>query len=162
MPESSSTSSPAANLDALRPSGHPSYGVIGAVSVVHLLNDMMQSVIVAIYPLLQGKFRLGFAQIGLITLTCQLTASLLQPVVGIGGNLGQALGPAPAAMVVLTYGRNHASWFGLGALLAIVILPQVSRWYRAHLEIGSRSTRRRKRRDSHRASFVARSASCWC
>jgi FSR family fosmidomycin resistance protein-like MFS transporter len=58
---------------------------------------------------------------------------LAQSLFQIGGNLGQALGPALAAMVVLTYGRNHASWFALAALLAIVILLQVSRWYRAHL-----------------------------
>lgn len=59
------------------------YGVLGAVSFVHLLNDMMQSVIVAIYPLLKGEFHLGFFEIGVITLTFQLTASLLQPVVGM-------------------------------------------------------------------------------
>lgn len=46
---------------------------------MHLLNDMMQSVIIAIYPLLKGEFDLGFFEIGLITLTFQLTASLLQP-----------------------------------------------------------------------------------
>jgi FSR family fosmidomycin resistance protein-like MFS transporter len=185
----------------------PNYSVIGAVSFVHLLNDMMQSVIVAIYPLLQGEFHLGFARIGLITLTFQLTASLLQPIVGmvtdkhplpyslpvgmcatlsgllllsaaptygvvllavgligcgssvfhpessrvarmasggryglaqslfqIGGNLGQAFGPALAAVLVLTYGRNHVGWFGLAALLAIVILLQVSRWYSRHAD----------------------------
>ena len=59
------------------------FGVIGAVSFVHLLNDMMQSVIVTIYPLLKDEFALSFVQIGLITLTFQLTASLLQPVVGM-------------------------------------------------------------------------------
>ncbi|MGH8283635.1 MAG: MFS transporter, partial [Gammaproteobacteria bacterium] len=59
------------------------YSVIGAVSFVHVLNDMMQSVIVAIYPLLKGSFDLSFFQIGAITLTFQLTASLLQPVVGM-------------------------------------------------------------------------------
>jgi FSR family fosmidomycin resistance protein-like MFS transporter len=48
---------------------------------VHLLNDMMQSVIITIYPLLKSEFALSFVQIGMITLTFQLTASLLQPVV---------------------------------------------------------------------------------
>ena len=57
--------------------------VLGAVSASHLINDMMQSLIVAIYPVLQGRFALTFAQIGLITLTYQLTASLFQPVVGV-------------------------------------------------------------------------------
>lgn len=58
------------------------YGVLGAISFSHLLNDMMQSMIFAIYPLLKVGFHLSFLQVGLITLTFQLTASLLQPVVG--------------------------------------------------------------------------------
>jgi len=176
--------------------------MIGAVSVVHMLNDMMQSVIVTIYPLLKDEFTLSFVQIGLVTLTFQMTASLLQPLVGIvtdkrplpyslpvgmcftlvgllllsvaptyglllvavaligcgsatfhpessrvarmasggrygfaqslfqiGGNLGQAMGPFFAAMIVLKLGRQSASWFGLVAVLSIVILLQVSRWY---------------------------------
>ncbi|MEO7082689.1 MAG: MFS transporter [Gemmatimonadaceae bacterium] len=183
------------------------YGVLGAVSFVHVLNDMMQSIIVAIYPLLKGEFHLNFFQIGAITLTFQLTASLLQPVVGmvsdrhpmpyalpagmcfslsgllllsvaptypilllavgligcgssvfhpessrvarmasggrygfaqsvfqIGGNIGQATGPLLAAGIVLRLGRSHVGWFGLAALLAIVILLQVSRWYRRHID----------------------------
>ncbi len=59
------------------------FDLIGAVSFAHLLNDMMQSVIITIYPLLKHEFNLSFIQIGLITLTFQLTASLLQPVVGM-------------------------------------------------------------------------------
>jgi len=53
------------------------------VSITHLLNDMMQSVIPAVYPLLKEKFDFTFAQIGLITLVFQLTSSLLQPVAGL-------------------------------------------------------------------------------
>lgn len=189
------------------PHGPTHYSLLAAVSFVHVLNDMMQSVIVAIYPLLKGEFELGFFQIGAITLTFQLTASLLQPVVGmvtdrkplpyslpigmcftlggllllsvapsyavllvavaligcgssvfhpessrvarmasggrygfaqsvfqIGGNIGQALGPLLAAAVVLKLGRSHVGWFGLAALLAIVILLQVSRWYSRHID----------------------------
>lgn len=189
----------------LAPHARTRFSVIGAVSFVHLLNDMMQSVIVTIYPLLKDEFKLSFVQIGLITLTFQLTASLLQPVVGtvtdrrplpyslpvgmcftlsglvllsvapsytvllisvaligcgssvfhpessrvarmasggryglaqslfqIGGNTGQALGPVFAAAVILKAGRSRASWFGLAALLSIVILLQVSRWYQHH------------------------------
>jgi FSR family fosmidomycin resistance protein-like MFS transporter len=56
--------------------------VLGAVSVGHLLNDLIQSLLPAIYPLLKSGFGLDFWHIGLITLTNQLTASLLQPVVG--------------------------------------------------------------------------------
>jgi FSR family fosmidomycin resistance protein-like MFS transporter len=58
------------------------FTILGAISFCHLLNDMMQSLIPAIYPILKESFRLDFGQLGLITLTNQLTASLLQPVVG--------------------------------------------------------------------------------
>src|SRR5476649_1805853 len=53
------------------------FRVLGALSFSHFLNDMMQSLILAIYPLLKGEFHLSFAQIGAITLTYQACASLL-------------------------------------------------------------------------------------
>lgn len=59
------------------------FNLLGALSFSHFLNDMMQSLIVAIYPLLKGEFHLNFVQIGTITLTYQACASLLQPVIGI-------------------------------------------------------------------------------
>ena len=59
------------------------FGILGAISASHFLNDMIQSLIFAIYPLLQSGFDLSFAQIGMITLTYQITASLLQPAVGL-------------------------------------------------------------------------------
>ena len=58
------------------------YPILLLVSVTHLLNDMMQSVIPAVYPLLKAKFGFSFAQIGLITLVFQMTSSILQPFVG--------------------------------------------------------------------------------
>jgi FSR family fosmidomycin resistance protein-like MFS transporter len=58
------------------------FPVLGAVSVCHCLNDIMQSLLPAIYPILKGGFDLNFAQIGLLTFTFQLTASLLQPLIG--------------------------------------------------------------------------------
>ncbi len=58
------------------------YRVLGAISVSHLLNDMMQSVLIALYPVLKGNFSLSFTQIGIITLAFQFSASLLQPVIG--------------------------------------------------------------------------------
>ena len=58
------------------------YKVLAAISVCHLLNDMMSSLLPAIYPLLKTSFNLNFAQVGLITLTYQTTASLLQPMIG--------------------------------------------------------------------------------
>ena len=57
--------------------------VLGAISFSHFLNDMLQSLIPAIYPLLKDTFTLNFTQIGLITLTYQITASMLQPAVGL-------------------------------------------------------------------------------
>ncbi len=59
------------------------YSVLGAISFSHLLNDMMQSLMLAIYPLFKAGLHLNFAQIGLITLTYQITASILQPLVGL-------------------------------------------------------------------------------
>jgi MFS transporter, FSR family, fosmidomycin resistance protein len=56
--------------------------ILGAISFSHFLNDMLQSLIPAIYPQLKDTFSLSFTQIGLITLTYQITASLLQPAVG--------------------------------------------------------------------------------
>jgi MFS transporter, FSR family, fosmidomycin resistance protein len=58
------------------------FKVLGALSLSHFLNDMLQSLILAIYPLLKSTFFLSFAQIGFITLTYQITASMLQPLVG--------------------------------------------------------------------------------
>src|SRR5690348_4004115 len=62
--------------------GKTAFTVLAAISFCHLLNDMVQSLLPAIYPLLKVSFHLDFGQIGLITLTYQLTASLLQPLVG--------------------------------------------------------------------------------
>jgi FSR family fosmidomycin resistance protein-like MFS transporter len=59
------------------------YAIIAAISVSHMLNDMIQSLLPAIYPMLKADFSLTFGQIGLITLAFQLTASFLQPVVGL-------------------------------------------------------------------------------
>lgn len=59
------------------------FSILFTISFTHLLNDMMQSVIPAVYPLIKNEFSLSFTQIGQITLTFQLTASLLQPFVGL-------------------------------------------------------------------------------
>lgn len=58
------------------------YPVLFTVAFTHLLNDLLQSVIPAVYPLLKEKYTLSFSQIGLITFAFQLTASLLQPFIG--------------------------------------------------------------------------------
>jgi MFS transporter, FSR family, fosmidomycin resistance protein len=58
------------------------FRVLAALSLCHLINDSLQSVIPAVYPILKTSYHLDFVQIGLITFTSQLTASLLQPVIG--------------------------------------------------------------------------------
>lgn len=60
----------------------PVYAILIAISVAHLLNDLLQAVIPAIYPKLEAKYHLSFAQVGMITLCYQLAASIFQPVVG--------------------------------------------------------------------------------
>ncbi|MGF6603175.1 FSR family fosmidomycin resistance protein-like MFS transporter [Paraburkholderia sp. GAS448] len=181
------------------------YSVLGAISFSHLLNDMIQSLILAIYPMLKDNFSLSFGQIGLITLVYQITASLLQPLVGIytdrhpkpyslpvgmgftlsglvlmsvapnfgvllvaaalvgcgssvfhpessrvarmasggrhgfaqslfqvGGNAGSSLGPLLAALIVIPHGQRSIAWFSVAALVAIVVLTQIGRWYKQH------------------------------
>jgi MFS transporter, FSR family, fosmidomycin resistance protein len=171
------------------------YRVLIAVSFCHLLNDTMQSLIPSIYPILKSSFHLNFGQIGLLTLTFQMTASILQPFIGhytdrkplpyslpmgmvftlsgllllaaslvgmgsavfhpessrvarlasggrlglaqsvfqVGGNSGSAIGPLLAAFIVLPHGQRGVAWFSLVAVMAIVVLLQVSGWYRARL-----------------------------
>jgi FSR family fosmidomycin resistance protein-like MFS transporter len=71
-------------------------GILIALSVSHMLNDLIQSLIPSIYPLIKTNFKLNFAQIGLITFTFQCTASLLQPLVGIYTDLK----PKPYSLAV--------------------------------------------------------------
>jgi len=60
----------------------PAFAVIGAISVSHMLNDLMQSLIPSVYPILKDNYALDFGQIGMITLAFMFTSSLLQPVIG--------------------------------------------------------------------------------
>ena len=181
------------------------YSVLGAISFSHLINDMIQSLILAIYPMLKDNFALSFGQIGLITLTYQITASLLQPLIGIytdrhpkpyslpvgmgftlsglllmsvapsfgillvaaalvgcgssvfhpessrvarmasggqhglaqslfqvGGNAGSSLGPLLAALIIIPHGQRSIAWVSVAALVAIVVLTQIGRWYKRH------------------------------
>ena len=61
----------------------PAFAVLGAVSFSHFLNDLMQSLIPSIYPILKANYALDFGQIGLITMAFMFTSSLLQPIVGL-------------------------------------------------------------------------------
>jgi FSR family fosmidomycin resistance protein-like MFS transporter len=181
------------------------FSILLTISFSHLLNDTIQSLIPSIYPLVKNSFHLNFSQVGLITFTFQMAASLLQPIVGfytdkkpqpfflavgmsftllglvllsqatgyyflllsvaligigssifhpeaskvaymaagprrglaqsifqVGGNAGSALGPLLAAMIIVPYGQSHIIWFSLVALLAIVVLLSVGRWYKAN------------------------------
>ena len=77
--------------------GRTAFSVLGALSVCHLLNDMMQSLLPAIYPILKAALQLDFRHIGLITLVNQLTASLLQPAVGSTRTAGPSRNRWPPA-----------------------------------------------------------------
>jgi FSR family fosmidomycin resistance protein-like MFS transporter len=184
--------------------------IVLATSICHCLNDLIQALLPAIYPILKTSYGLDFGQIGLITLVFQVSASLLQPVVGhftdrkpqpfslvlgmgvsllgllllayagtyglilvagaligvgssifhpessriaraasggrhglsqsifqVGGNAGQAIGPLLAAFIIVPGGQASVAWFALAALLGMVILGWVGRWYAAHLRAAS-------------------------
>ena len=61
----------------------PVFKILAIISLCHLLNDLLSSLLPSIYPMLKSSFNLNFAQVGLITLTYQITASLLQPLIGL-------------------------------------------------------------------------------
>jgi FSR family fosmidomycin resistance protein-like MFS transporter len=122
------------------------YGVLLAISVSHMLNDTLQSLIPAIYPVVKDGFHLTFAQVGLITLTFQLTASLLQPVVGaftdrrpqpfsLAAGMGLTLVGLALVSVVTSYGALlvSVSLVGMGSS---IFHPESSRV--AHLAAGHR------------------------
>lgn len=184
----------------------PAFAVIGAISFSHLLNDLMQSLIPSVYPILKDNYALDFGQIGMITLAFMFTSSLLQPLIGaytdkypkpfslalgmgftfaglillsvahhywvillaaglvgtgsavfhpessriarmasggrvgmaqsvfqVGGNLGTAIGPVLAALIVVPFGQGSIAWFSLVAALAIVVLWQIGRWYQPRI-----------------------------
>ena len=203
MSENTVTARPAA---AQAGSETTTFAILVSLSVCHLLNDMNQSLVPALYPILKDSYRLDFGQIGLIALASQLTASMLQPVVGmvtdrrpqpyslpiamgcsligllllavadnyptillaaalvgvgssvfhpessrvarmasggrhgfaqslfqVGGSTGSAIGPLLAAFIVVPRGQGSVAWFSAAALLAILLLSNVSLWYSRHL-----------------------------
>ncbi|MCW2243848.1 MFS transporter [Azospirillum canadense] len=111
--------------------------VLGAISVCHLLNDMVQSLLPAIYPILKGGFDLSFAQVGLLTLTYQITASLLQPLIGLFTDrrplpysLAAGMGASLLGLVTLAFAPNFAALVAGGMLLGLgssVFHPEASR-----------------------------------
>jgi FSR family fosmidomycin resistance protein-like MFS transporter len=100
------------------------FKVLAAISFCHLLNDMLQSVIPAVYPILKTAYHLDFRQIGLITLTVQLTASLLQPFVGIYTDHRPTPYSLPVGMAFTLAGLlllSSAPTFGM-VLLAVALV----------------------------------------
>ena len=101
-----------ATATSLTPALQTRFNVLGALSCAHFLNDMMQSLIVAIYPILKGEFQLSFVQIGMITLTYQICASLLQPAIGL-------------------YTDKHPKPYSLSAGMAFTLIGMITMAYAA-------------------------------
>lgn len=95
--------------------------ILLAISFSHLLNDTLQALIPAIYPLVKDSFHLTFTQIGLITLTFQLTASLLQPVVGIYTDRNPEPFSLATGMSITLVGLILLSFAGSYALLLVAV-----------------------------------------
>jgi FSR family fosmidomycin resistance protein-like MFS transporter len=113
------------------------FRVLGAISFSHFLNDMIQSLIIAIYPLLKGEFALSFMQIGSITLTYQVCASVLQPLIGIYTDkhpkpysLSIGMGFTLIGLAALAWAPNYAAVLGAAALVGTgssIFHPESSR-----------------------------------
>src|SRR5580704_9612993 len=131
MAKSLTADSPLAALAPTR------FNLLGALSFSHFLNDMMQSLIVAIYPLLKGEFHLSFVQIGTITLTYQACASLLQPIIGIYTDkhpkpysLSAGMCFTLVGIVTLAFAPNYISVLAAAALIgagSAIFHPESSR-----------------------------------
>jgi MFS transporter, FSR family, fosmidomycin resistance protein len=113
------------------------FAILVSLSVCHLLNDMNQSLVPALYPVLKDTYRLDFGQIGLITLAFQLTASMLQPVVGMVTDRRPQPFSLPVAMafslmglLLLSVAHNYPTILLAAALVGLgssVFHPESSR-----------------------------------
>jgi FSR family fosmidomycin resistance protein-like MFS transporter len=111
--------------------------VLLAISFGHLVNDMLQSLLPAIYPVLKAKFGLGFGEIGLITLAYQLTASVLQPIIGVFTDrrpmpysLPVGMGFTLLGLLLLSAATSYAALLAAVALIGVgssVFHPESSR-----------------------------------
>lgn len=120
-----------------RRTGTTAFPILGAISFCHLLNDMMQSLLSAIYPILKGGFDLSFAQIGLLTLTYQVTASLLQPLIGLYTDrkplpysLPFGMGASLIGLVTLALAPSYPVLLAGGVMLGLgssIFHPEASR-----------------------------------
>ncbi|MFN7052449.1 MAG: MFS transporter, partial [Gemmobacter sp.] len=104
------------------------FAIILSISLCHMLNDIMQSLLAAIYPMLKDDFALDYWQIGLLTMAFQVTASLLQPAVGIftdrkplPWSLPIGMGSTFCGLILLAFAPNYpmllagASLIGIGS-----------------------------------------------
>ena len=119
------------------PARSAAFVILGAITFCHLLNDVMQALLPAIYPMLKSGFTLSFGQIGLLTLIFQVTASLLQPMVGLYTDrrpqpyslpLGMAC--SLVGMVTLAFAPSFPALLAGAALLGIgssIFHPKSSR-----------------------------------
>ena len=112
-------------------------GILFAVSGSHMLNDMMQSLAPALYPVFRDTYSLSFFETGLITFTFQLTASMLQPLIGMFTDrrpvpyaLPWAMGFTLIGLVLLAFSTNYGMLLGSVALIGVgsaVFHPEASR-----------------------------------
>jgi len=124
-------------LERVGTAGGTALGVLAAISFCHLLNDMMQSLLPALYPMLKSSYRLSFGQIGLLTFTFQFTASLLQPLVGAFADrsprpysLAIGMGFTLVGLVLLAFAGSYALLLLAAALIGTgssVFHPESSR-----------------------------------
>lgn len=115
---------------ATRIAGKTTLSIIVAVSVCHMINDIMQSLLSAIYPILKDNYGLDYVQIGLLTLTFQCVASLLQPAIGIYTDkhplpysLPVGMASSAIGLVILGFAQTYwllllgAAFVGLGSAI---------------------------------------------
>ncbi|HZK90243.1 MAG TPA: MFS transporter [Stellaceae bacterium] len=113
------------------------FSIILALSFSHMLNDMMQSLVPALYPMIKGTYGLSFAQIGVITLTMQITSSMLQPLVGLAADhrpqpysLAVGMCATFSGLLVLAHAGSYSSLLVGSALVgtgSAVFHPEASR-----------------------------------
>src|SRR5215475_10746672 len=113
------------------------FTILAAISFCHLLNDMMQSLLPALYPMIKSSYELSFGEIGLLTFTFQLTASLLQPLIGSYTDrsprpysLAAGMGFTLVGLVLLAFAGNYALLLLAAALIGTgssVFHPESSR-----------------------------------
>ncbi len=128
---------PPADPDADSGAESTTFAIILSLSFCHLLNDMMQSMVPAIYPILKDSYHLDFAQIGMITLAFQVTASLLQPLVGLYTDrrpmpysLAVGMGFTLVGLVLMSMASGYPAILSAAALIGVgssVFHPESSR-----------------------------------